>query len=255
MQNSFPILEFDEGDSMISPFQTQELLRDLNGTDTCVMTFFPNLDNHPISKKFDKLYTFSASATYVPQYLYKDSLVVANVPMGGPAASVLMEQLISMGITRFIACGSAGLLRQNFDPEKLLLVKSAIRDEGTSYQYIPADETAITDALLTAQYAEALKKRGIEFEYGTIWSTDAIFRETHTRVVRRENAGAIGVDMQCASLCAVAARRGVSFAMAAYFSDFLSSDVWSGYTKNYDDQRLKSLELLLSVGMEIAQDL
>lgn len=252
MQKIYPILEFDEDDSMISPSMTQALKRDLNGTDTCIMTYFPNLHSHEISKNFDELYTFQASATWVPQYLYKDRLVVANLPMGGPAASVLMEQLISMGITRFIACGSAGLIHKTFDPSKFLVVREAIRDEGVSYQYIPAEEEARTDMLLTQELADCLEKREIPYEFGKIWSTDAIFRETLNRVERREKAGAIGVDMQCASLCAVASRRGVSFAEMVYFSDFLNSAVWKGYTQNYDEQRLKSLELLLDIGLELA---
>lgn len=249
--NLFPILEYDEDDSMISPVPREELRYDLNGIDLAVMTFYPNLHHEPIAKEFTLLHNFIAGATYVPQYVYKDSIVVANVPAGGAIAAQLMEELISIGIRRFIACGSAGLLCKHFDANNLLLVTEAIRDEGLSYQYLPAGESTYTDALLRAQFAESLERQGVAFEEGMIWSTDALYRETRSRVLRREAMGAIAVDMECASLCAVAQRRGVEFAQAVYFRNSLSTDVWSGLTPNYDQLRRRSLDILLKTGMDL----
>ena len=163
-----------------------------------------------------------------------------------------MDEMISLGVTRFISCGSAGLISDEFDSSHLLLVEDAIRDEGTSYQYLPAGEKAYTSPLLNEQVKESLTRQGVPFDMGRIWSTDALYRETPARVARRKAQGAVAVDMECSALCAVAQRRGVSFTQLMYFSDFLLADVWSGFVPAYGDLRLKSLEILLETGMEVA---
>ena len=249
---SVPLSELDAENSMLAPTVMEDLFRDMTGIDTCVMTAFPNLEHHALSRDLSPLYNFSAGGTYVTQYVFKDSLIVANMPTGGPAAAALMEELISLGVIRFIAITSAGLLDKKFDEKKLLVVTDAIRDEGTSYHYLPAGEQAYASPLLTEQFKQSLRGQGIAFEEGRVWTTDAIYRETPSRVERRKNEGAIAVDTECASLCAVAQFRGVEFASAFYFSDFLLSDIWSGYSADYDDMRAKSLQILLETGLEVA---
>ena len=71
-----PILEYDEDNSMVSPSVQDDLLRDLAGVDTCVMTFFPELDKHPMAEKLTPLYRFIGGATVIMQYMYQDSLIV-----------------------------------------------------------------------------------------------------------------------------------------------------------------------------------
>lgn len=248
----FPILEYDEDVGMITPAVQKETLLDLNGIDTCVMTFFPGLDKHPIAQDMRPWYAFSAGGAELMQYVYKDSVVVANLPAGGAPCARLMEELISLGLSRFLCIGSAGLISEKVDAGKLLVVDRAIRDEGASYHYLPADETACTSPLLRQLLKDALDARRIAYQEGAVWTTDAIYRETHHRVQRRKKEGALAVEMECASLCAVAQYRGVEYAHAVYFSDYLHSDVWSGFTPGYDDLRLQALKILLDVGLQLA---
>ncbi len=248
----FPILEYDEDHSLIIPNTQNELLRDLNGVDTCVMTFFPGLKDHPTSQRFEDLYRFYSGGAQLMQYVYNDSLVVANLPGGAAPAAALMEELISIGITRFLCIGSAGLIDSTFDTNSLLVVTEAIRDEGASYHYLPAGEAAYTSPLLREQLKDSLTRQGVPFAEGKVWTTDAFYRETPARVKRRQAEGAIAVEMECSALCAVAQRRGVEFAQALFFSDSLHSEVWSGFSRNYPEMRLKALNLLLETGLELA---
>lgn len=248
----FPILEYDEDHSLIMPNTQNELLRDLNGIDTCVITFFPGLKAHPTSQRFEELYCFYSGGAQLMQYVYEDTLVVANMPGGAAPAAALMEELISIGISRFLCIGSAGLIDKNFDINSLLVVTEAIRDEGTSYHYLPAGEATYTTPLLREQLKDSLTRQGVRFAEGKVWTTDAFYRETPARVARRQAEGAIAVEMECAALCAVAQRRGVEFAQALFFSDSVHSEVWSGFARNYPEMRLKALDLLLETGMELA---
>lgn len=247
-----PLFEFDDDVSMITAAPKEELLRDLNGADTCVMTYMPRLEGTDVAQELDPLYRFIGGGANLMQYIYRDGLVVANLPAGASMGAALMEELISLGVSRFICCGSAGLIDSNFDPNKLLLVTDALRDEGTSYHYLPAGEDAYTNPLLREEVKAALDKRSIAYAEGRVWTTDAIYRETPERVERRRRQGCIAVDMATSALCAVAQFRGVEFMQILYFSNFLFSDVWSGYAKNYPDLRQRALHLLLDVGSDVA---
>ncbi|MGI6215391.1 MAG: nucleoside phosphorylase [Christensenellales bacterium] len=249
----YPIAEFDNEHSLISPSLSDELLTDLSGIDTCVMTYYPDIENiEDIAKDLTPLYCFHSGAAEIMQYIYKDSIIIANMPAGAPSSASIMEELISLGVIRFLGMGGSGLIDDEFGLENYLLVKDAIRDEGTSYHYLPAEECAYTSPLLTEQLGNCLKKRDIPYKSGRIWSTDAFYRETPSRIKRRLASGAVGVDMECAALCAVAQRRGVEYAQALYFTDRLYKDVWSGLLPNYKELRLKSLHLIIDCGLEIA---
>ncbi|MDO5022542.1 MAG: nucleoside phosphorylase [Eubacteriales bacterium] len=250
---SYPIAEFDNEHSLISPSLSDELITDPNGIDTCVMTYYPDIENvEDIAKDLTPLYCFHSGAAEIMQYIYKDSIIIANMPSGAPSSASIMEELISLGVRRFVCMGGSGLIDGKFNVDSYLLVSDAIRDEGTSYHYLPAGERAYTSPLLSGQLAACFKKRNAEFKVGRVWSTDAIYRETPARIKRRLSEGAIGVDMECAALCAVAQRRGVEYAQALYFTDCLYQDVWSGIVPHYKELRLKALRLIIDCGLEIA---
>lgn len=250
--NPFPILEYDEDTGMITPALQRETMRDLNGIDTCVMVFFPGLDEHPIAGELEPWCHFTAGGAKMMHYVYRDQLVVANLPAGGAPCAQLMEELISLGLTRFICIGSAGMISEEAAPDKLMVVTEAIRDEGTSYHYLPAGEQVYTSPLLRTLVEESLRNQGFPYQEGKVWTTDAIYRETSSRIKRRKKEGALAVDMECASLCAVAQYRGVEFVQVLYFSDYLHNDVWSGFSRDYEALRIKTLHMLLKTGMEVA---
>ncbi len=248
-----PVVEFDEEHSLVTPAIRSKLLRDMVGIDTCVMVCFPDLENDEASKDLDPLYRFVAGGATVMQYVYQDSILVANMAGGAPSAARLMEELISLGIDRFVLFGSAGLICPEFPQDHVLLVTEALRDEGTSYHYISASKVCMTTPLLRAQVKGILENLGIAFTEGKIWTTDAMYRETPSRVARRFQQGALAVDMESSALCAIAQRRGVEFAHIAYIANSLVSDVWSGFYASYGNLRRRALKHGLEIGMEVAK--
>jgi uridine phosphorylase len=73
---------------------------------------------------------------------------------------------------------------------------------------------------------ETLRNADVPFVTGRTWTTDAIYRETRTRVARRVAEGCITVDMEAAAFVAVAKFRGVAFAQLLYAGDSLAGDAW-----------------------------
>lgn len=102
----------------------------------------------------------------------------------------------------------------------------AIRDEGTSYHYLPASrEVGPTPRVLAAILA-TLTEREVPFVSGKTWTTDAIFRETRSKAARRVAEGCICVEMEAAACFAVAAFRDVGFGQMLYAGDDLSGEIW-----------------------------
>ncbi len=152
--------------------------------------------------------------------------VVGNFGVGAPAAAVMLEELIAFGSRRFISVGTAGSLVADLPPGSLVLCDSALRDEGTSYHYLPADEPARPSPALTERLGCSLFRKGLAHRRGPAWTTDAIYRETPEEVRRFRDGGALVAEMEAAALFAVAAHRGVEIAACFSVSDTLAELAW-----------------------------
>lgn len=128
-----------------------------------------------------------------------------------------------------------------------------IRDEGTSHHYLPPDAEAVPSVEFNDVIAQALTRRNASFERGATWTIDAPYHETTDEARQYRSAGVLTVEMEAASLFAVAAVRGVTAACAFVLSDLLGETEW---TPEFGAARLDDqLQLLAEVGIEAITDL
>ena len=155
-------------------------------------------------------------------------LAVAQAGVGAPLAAAWLDELITLGGRAFIAAGGAGVLVPGLVMGHVVVPTAAIRDEGTSYHYLPASrEVAPTTDALGAIIA-TLDAQGVPHVTGKTWTTDGIYRETRDKVRRRVAEGCLTVEMEAAAFFAVAQFRGVSFGQMFYAGDDLSGEAWDG---------------------------
>lgn len=165
-----------------------------------------------------------------------ERLTVCHPGCCAPLAAANLDVLVAMGCDRVIAVGGAGTIAKGFDMGHAVIALDAVRDEGTSYHYLPADAgrtVAASPAACDALEAE-LRARGVPFERGRTWTTDAIFRETRAKVARRREEGCLTVEMEAAALFAVAAFRGATIGQLLYCGDDLSTETWDHRAWNKD---------------------
>ena len=148
--------------------------------------------------KIEHVYYYKNGSNINDVYLYDNKFLVAFSPLGGSSAAGIMEELGFFGITKFYACGSAGLINHEIDGSKFLLVEKAIRDEGASFHYLEPSLYAETDKELTAELAKYLEENSFGYLKGTTWTTDSFFRETPKTIEKRLEQGATCVEMECA---------------------------------------------------------
>ena len=182
------------------------------------------------------------------------SLALYQSPVGGPASAPFFEEVIVMGAKTLLLSGNCGCLDASIKDLSIIIPTSAIRDEGTSYHYLPAGDEIEIDSKLTDVIESVMKSKNIHYTTGKTWTTDAIFRETKDKVERRKNQGAITVEMECASLASVAKFRNVNFAQILYAADNLASEEYdprSLLDSQMNDDKRKIISLILETATEL----
>ncbi len=165
--------------------------------------------------------------------------VLAYLAGQGAAFSVqLLEKMIAAGVRQIVAVSGSGALTDEFQPGDVLVLESAVRDEGTSYHYLPpAREVQASPAAVQA-VCRVLTTSNIPFQRVKTWSTDAIFRETPARRETRIKEGCRVVEMEAAALYAAAQYRGVDIVQVAYAGDLVIPGRWDkrGWDERFDDR-------------------
>lgn len=153
-------------------------------------------------------------------------VALVNAPVGAPAAVSTLEHLLALGATDVIGCGGAGVIVSGFDVGHVIVPTSAVRDEGTSYHYVPAGEEVGPHPDALAAIVHTLSHEGVPFELGRVWTTDAFFRETPAKIQRRREQGCVAVDMEASAMFAVARFRGARYGQLLYAGDDVSAAEW-----------------------------
>jgi len=184
---------------------------------------------------------------------------VAGPFIGAPYGVMLLESLIARGADRIIVLGWCGAVTNRLTVGDILLVGKAIVDEGTSCNYKVLDEkipSSTPDAKLTDQLSDHLTACKIDFQKATIWSTDAIYRETQNKVAYFSRLGAQAVEMECSALFSVAGFRKVSIAALLVVSDSVASKEWDpGFRKKqFKEARKTACESVITFAKKMCEN-
>ncbi len=227
MQREYPILEYDDAKKAILEPAGHGVK---DAPERCVICFF--------SEVFDQLRQEGRlqeldrrdweDGVHVIYQMEHDGepLVVLHPGVGAPVASGLLEAAIVIGCRKFIACGGAGVLDREIAVGHIVVPTSAVRDEGTSYHYLPASREVEASPEAVAAIEQTLKARGVDYLLGKTWTTDAPYRETPAKVQLRRAEGCLTVEMEAAAFFAVSRFRGVQFGQLLYGGDDVSSEEW-----------------------------
>ncbi len=135
---------------------------------------------------------------------------VVGRAVGASFAVLVAEQLFASGCGLLVSVTSAGRLAPDAGnpgvaPPAFMLIERALRDEGTSYHYLPPSSFASVDTALAASVSAALETVWPAVRRGGTWTTDAPFRETEAAIARARALGLLAVEMEAAALYAFAA--------------------------------------------------
>jgi uridine phosphorylase len=230
-----PILQSSgTGRALIEP---SEQIKPIDIPKACVISFFMNeinrLHQAGKAKKLKRLKSELGGHIVYKMETDGEAVALFHPGVGGPLAAGLFEEVIAMGCDRFVVCGGCGVLDASMEAGKLLVVEAALRDEGTSYHYLPPAQDVCPSESAVRAIEDSLREEGLDFLRVKTWTTDAFFRETPAKIELRKSQGCRVVEMEAASLFAVARFRNVQIGQILYAGDDLSGEKWQsrGWSK------------------------
>ena len=175
-----------------------------------------------IAKHFDDAKLVADSREFVTYtgYLDGEKVSVTSTGIGGPSASIAMEELVQCGADTFIRVGTCGGIDLDVKGGDIVVATGAVRMEGTSKEYAPIEFPAVADFQVVNALAEAAKADGQRFHTGVVHCKDSFYGQLDpdSMPVRGElkskwqtwlDCGALASEMESAALFVVAAARRV----------------------------------------------
>lgn len=144
--------------------------------------------------------------------------IVGNV-VGASFAVLVAEECFASGCEFLISVTSAGQITPIGKPPYFVLIDKALRDEGTSYHYLPPAAYSEISPALRDELADALTRSTQRITSGATWTTDAPFRETEAAIAHARAQGILGVEMEAAALYAFAEARGKAVVCFAHITN------------------------------------
>jgi DeoD family purine-nucleoside phosphorylase len=153
------------------------------------------------------------------------ALTIQSTGMGGPSTAIVVAELIDLGVRRAIRVGTAGALSAGLELGDVVIAREAVAADGTSRalgaaERAPADPE-LSDALCAAAPAASA---GVVVSTDLFYAGDAPDGDA-ARDADWRGAGALAVEMEAATLFALAARRGVAAGCVLTVSDLLRDGV------------------------------
>jgi uridine phosphorylase len=153
-------------------------------------------------------------------------VTIARAPFGAPGCVALAEEMAAFGMKRALFVGYCGSLQPGIRAGDIICPTEAVREEGTSFHYLSPGVPVQPDQDIQDTIVDYLQRKKIPCHQGTIWTTDAIYRETKGKVQRYQDHGILGVEMELAALFAFGMAQNVAIGGMLVVTDELATGRW-----------------------------
>lgn len=144
---------------------------------------------------------------------------IVGCAVGASFAVLVAEQLFVSGCRLLISVTSAGQIMPQGNPPYFVLIQNALRDEGTSYHYLPPSDYCFLSTALSDRLTGVFSSFAVPVHSGTTWTTDAPYRETDLAIDQARAMGLLAVEMEAAALYAFAEARGKAVVCFAHVTN------------------------------------
>lgn len=175
-----------------------------------------------IAAYFDNPVLVADNREYVTYtgYLDGEKVSVTSTGIGGPSASIAMEELVQVGADTFIRVGTCGGIDIDVKGSDIVVATGSVRMEGTSREYAPIEFPAVANIEVVNALMNACKSKGVTFHTGVVQSKDSFYGQhspermpvSYELVNKWEAWKRLGVkasEMESAALFVVASHLGV----------------------------------------------
>jgi uridine phosphorylase len=163
--------------------------------------------------------------------------------VGAPFAVLVVEELLASGCRLLISITSAGQITPVGAPPYFVLIERALRDEGTSYHYLPPAPYSELRPEIGEVIRAGWDHTRVPLYAGTSWTTDAPFRETEAMLARCRSEGILAVEMEAAALYALAAAKRQDIICFAHVTNQMAQN-GADFEKGVDQGSRAALQII-----------
>lgn len=172
-----------------------------------------------IAKHFEDAKLVADSREFVTYtgYLEGEKVSVTSTGIGGPSASIAMEELVQCGADTFVRVGTCGGIDLDVRGGDIVIATGAVRMEGTSREYAPIEYPAVADLEVANALVAAAKELGFTYHTGVVQCKDAFYGQHEPEMMPAgyelinkweawKKLGCLASEMETAALYIVAAK-------------------------------------------------
>ena len=153
-------------------------------------------------------------------FLDGEKVSVTSTGIGGPSATIALEELVLSGADTFVRVGTCGGIKLEVTSGDIVVATGAVRMEGASREYAPIEFPAVADFEVLTALVDAAKASGRRWHAGVVQCKDSFYGqhspermpvsyELQSKWEAWKRLGVLASEMESAALFTVAARRGV----------------------------------------------
>lgn len=253
MNNTSPILGAKAYDAP-SVFKPENLLRESRRQrnqlpasipDICLLD--PDGDILQWLQRHDRASVVSGWACYHTELHQFDldgaAVGIVGRAVGASFAVLLAEQLFASGCRLLMSMTSAGKIARDLKAPCFVLIEKALRDEGTSYHYMPPAQYAHISADILKPLCDADWGDDYSVQIGSTWTTDAPYRETEAAIEDARHRGILAVEMEAAALYAFSAATSYPVICFAHITNEMAQN-GNDFEKGQDNGAQSALAVL-----------
>lgn len=216
-----------------------------------------------IAEHFENAKLVGDSREFVTYTGYLDGIKVSvtSTGIGGPSASIAMEELVACGAHTFIRIGTCGGMDTRITGGDVVIAQAAVRFEGTSKEYAPIEYPAVANIEIINALDKASKKLGVTSYVGVVQCKDAFYGQhrpetlpNHAELLNKWNAwcrlGCLASEMESAALFIVA-----SYLHVRVGSCFLVVANQERAKLGLENKQVHDTETAIKVAVEAMRDL
>ena len=175
------------------------------------------------------------------------SVSVQATGMGCPTAAIVMEELVQLGVKRFLRVGTCGGLQPDLQLGDLIVAVTAVPADGTARHYVGGEAHCPTaDWELVHGAVHAAKELGQPLRVGAVASSDTFYDPDQSRHARWSERGVLGVEMEAAVLFTIGALRRVQAGALLTVSDIV---IGGEFTRVSDEELQAAVDRMTRVAL------
>lgn len=194
-------------------------------------------------------------------YLNGVKVSVTSTGIGGPSASIALEELVACGAHTFIRVGTCGGMDLDVQSGDVVIASAAVRFEGTTKEYAPIEYPAVADFDVTIALKNAANKLKLRNHVGVVQCKDAFYGQHRPETLPNKNELLSKWDAWCALGCKASEMESAAlFIVGSYLkvkvgSCFLVVANQERAKKNLLNEQVHDTEMAIKVAIEALKDL